>query len=287
MRGRELLSPSLLSLLKFYSMKQTEKRGGRPPQETTKTAKPTFKRVIPDTANMPRTYEVISGNDFILKIPSKNVRGFDPETKRVRALRYCPQENSPWVDEQTNLAQVGQVIFDRKFLTAYPNQPNLSAFLDNHPDNKANGGNLFQLLNKEETFEEDIEVEFKISDAISIIKSRPIDELLPVALALNINTNQRDLAIKHALIKYAKSNADNFLSTLDSPMVNARSVISQSIDFQLIEDRKGAVVWFDTGKMIISIPAGQNAIEVMTRFVMTDKGASVLSELERQLEALA
>jgi len=287
MRGRELLSPSLLSLLKFYSMKQTEKRGGRPPKETTKTAKPTFKRVIPDTENMPRTYEVISGNDFILKIPSKNVRGFDPETKRVRALRYCPQENSPWVDEQTNLAQVGQVIFDRKFLTAYPNQPNLSAFLDNHPDNKANGGNLFQLVNKEETFEEDIEVEFKISDAISIIKSRPIDELLPVALALNINTNQRDLAIKHALIKYAKSNADNFLSTLDSPMVNARSVISQSIDFQLIEDRKGAVVWFDTGKMIISIPAGQNAIEVMTRFVMTDKGASVLSELERQLEALA
>ena len=282
-----MLSPSLLSLLKFYSMKQTEKRGGRPPQETTKTAKPTFKRVIPDTANMPRTYEVISGNDFILKIPSKNVRGFDPETKRVRALRYCPQENSPWVDEQTNLAQVGQVIFDRKFLTSYPNQPNLSAFLDNHPDNKANGGNLFQLVNKEETFEEDIEVEFKISDAISIIKSRPIDELLPVALALNINTNQKDLAIKHALIKYAKSNADNFLGTLDSPMVNARSVISQSIDFQLIEDRKGAVVWFDTGKMIISIPAGQNAIEVMTRFVMTDKGASVLSELERQLEALA
>ena len=268
-------------------MKQTEKRGGRPPQETTKTEKPTFKRVIPDTANMPRTYEVISGNDFILKIPSKNVRGFDPETKRVRALRYCPQENSPWVDEQTNLAQVGQVIFDRKYLTTYPNQPNLSAFLDNHPDNKANGGSLFQLVNKEEKFEEDIEVEFKISDAISIIKSRPIDELLPVALALNINTNQKDLAIKHALIKYAKSNADNFLGTLDSPMVNARSVISQSIDFQLIEDRKGAVVWFDTGKMIISIPAGQDVIEVMTRFVMTDKGASVLSELERQLEALA
>jgi hypothetical protein len=268
-------------------MEQTKKRGGRPPQKTTKPSGTSFKRVIPNTDNAPKTYEVISGNNFILKISSKNVRAIDPETKKIRALRYCPQENSPWVDEQTNLAQVGQVLFDKKYLTVYPDQPNLSAFLDNHPDNKANGGILFQLMNKEETFEADIESEFKINDAISIIKSRPLDELLPVALALNINTNQKDLAVKHALIKIAKSNPDKFLGTIDSPMVNARSTVSQSLDFQVIEERKGAVVWFDTGKMIVSVPVGQDAVEVMTRFVMTDKGSTVLSELERQLEAIA
>jgi hypothetical protein len=257
-------------------MEQTKKRGGRPPQKTTKPSGTSFKRVIPNTDNAPKTYEVISGNNFILKISSKNVRAIDPETKKIRALRYCP-----------HLAQVGQVLFDKKYLTVYPDQPNLSAFLDNHPDNKANGGILFQLMNKEETFEADIESEFKINDAISIIKSRPLDELLPVALALNINTNQKDLAVKHALIKIAKSNPDKFLGTIDSPMVNARSTVSQSLDFQVIEERKGAVVWFDTGKMIVSVPVGQDAVEVMTRFVMTDKGSTVLSELERQLEAIA
>ena len=101
-------------------MEQTKKRGGRPPQKTTKPSGTSFKRVIPNADTAPKTYEVISGNDFILKISSKNVRAIDPETKRIRALRYCPQENSPWVDEQTNLAQVGQVLFDKSYLTVYP-----------------------------------------------------------------------------------------------------------------------------------------------------------------------
>ena len=279
--------PFIPPSLKFFSMEQTQKRGGRPPKQAAPKKKSAFKRNIPDVAKMPKTFEVISGNDFILKISTKNVRAIDPETGKIRAIRYCPQENSPFIDEQSDLALVGAVMFENKYLTAYPDQQNLIAFLELHPDNQKNGGGLFRLMDKEETFEEDIEAEFKINDAISIIKSRPMDELLPVALALNINTNQKDLAVKHALIKYAKSNADDFLGTLNSPMVNARSVVTQCLDFQVIEERGGAIVWFDTGKMIVSVPVGQSAVEVMTRFVMTDKGSTVLTELERQLEAIA
>jgi len=274
-------------------MEKQVKRGTGTPQKkatTQKSApqkKSTFKRTIPNRDNLPRTYEVVNGCNYILKISSKNVQVFDKDSGTVRAIRYAPLESSIYMDEQSAVARVEHVMFENKYLIAPVTKPNLIAFLDAHPDNVANGGGSFKLVNKEENFEQDIESEFKISDAISIIKARPIDELLPVALALNINTNQKDLAIKHALIKIAKSNPDKFLSTLDSPMVNARSVVSQSLDFQIIEDRNGAVVWFDTGKMIVSIPVGQDAVEVLTRFVMTDKGSTVLSERERQLEAIA
>jgi hypothetical protein len=77
------------------------------------------------------------------------------------------------------------------------------------------------------------------------------------------------------------------MGLIDSPMVMARTTVAQSFDFQVIEQRSGAVVWFDTGKLIVSVPVGQDKIEVMTRFVMTDKGSSVLSELERQLDDIA
>ena len=114
-----------------------------------------------------------------------------------------------------------------------------------------------------------------------------MDELFPVALALNINTNQKDLAVKHALIKYAKSNADDFLGST-VPWLTLVLLLLNPLTFQVIEERGGAVVWFDTGKMIFSVPVGQSAdAEVMTRFVMTDKGSTVLTELERQLEAIA
>ena len=234
----------------------TPQKKATPQKKVTPQKKATFKRNIPDVSAMPKTYQVVNGANYILKISSKNVRVFDKETNQVRAIRYCPLENSVFMDEQSQGSRVGHVMFEDKYLIVPVSKPNLQNFMDLHPGNVANGGNIFKLVNKEENFEQDIESEFKISDAISIIKARPMDELLPVALALNINTNQKDLAIKHALIKLAKSNPDKFLSTLDSPMVNARSVVSQSLDFQIIEDRNGAVVWFDT-------------------------------ELERQLEAIA
>jgi hypothetical protein len=190
-------------------------------------------------------------------------------------------------DEQSDNARRESIVFveGRKF--ARPDQPNLIEFMETHPDNKANGGSVFELANNEKNSELELEAEFAVNDAISIIKSKGIDDLLPVAMALNINTNQSDLSIKRALVHQAKRNPMKFMGLIDSPMVMARTTVSQSFDFQIIEDRKGAVVWFDTGKLIVSVPVGQDKIEVMTRFVMTDKGSTVLSELERQLEDIA
>jgi len=271
-------------------MEQTKKRGGRPPKQEPATARkksPIIRREIPDLAKQARLYECIDGSNFMRRLPTKNIQVYDEPSNSVRGIRYAPMEKSIYIDEQSEGALIEPLFFDKKYLTVPPTQPNLRAFMDTHPGNVKNGGNIFKLVQKDENVEVDVEEEFKVSDAISIIKNRPIDELLPVAMALNINTNQKDLSIKHALIKYAKNKPDDFMSTIDSPMVNARSTVAQSIDFQIIEERNGACVWFDTGKMIVSVPLGQDIIEVMTRFVMTDKGASVLSELERQLEALA
>jgi hypothetical protein len=47
------------------------------------------------------------------------------------------------------------------------------------------------------------------------------------------------------------------------------------------------VHWFDSGQLIVSVPAGMDPVDVMTRFCMTEKGASVLSNLEEKLSKLA
>ncbi len=161
------------------------------------------------------------------------------------------------------------------------------AYLDANPDNQANGGSVFKLVNKEDDAEKVLEVEFQVNDAIAIIKARPIEELLPVAIAMNVDTNQKDLSIKRSLVQMAKRDPKQFLSMVDSPMVNARSTVVEGFDFQILDYRQGAVVWFDSGKMIASVPVGQDKVEVMTRFVMTDRGTLALSEIERQLEAIA
>lgn len=280
-------------------MEQTQKRSpGRPkknpaPAVATATApqpkKPTkVRRKLPDEEKLPVLFETIGKKGGVfLKIKNKGLTVFDEDSGQVRGLRYCPEENSVFVDEQSKAAKTTQVIFENKILVVNYTKPNLIKFLDMHPSNVANGGSLFQRANKEANIEQELENEFAVNDAVTLIKSRPIEELLPVAMALKIETNQKDLAIKRALVLAAKRKPAEFMSLVDSPMVNARSVVAQAFDFQIVEERNGGVVWFDTGKLIVSLPVGQDRVEILTRFAMTDKGASVLSEMEKQLEMIA
>lgn len=276
-------------------MPQATKRSpGTPPQKTPAAASEPKKKVtkvrrqLPPTDKIPKVYQMIGNKGGIFfKLRSKNISVYDEKMKLVRQIRYCPGEPSIYVDEQSQISKLEHVVFENKILSVPYDKPNLQQFLDLHPDNKANGGSVFELANDEKKSELELEAEFATTDAISLIKSKSIDDLLPVAMALNINTNQSDLSIKRALVQAAKRNASQFMGLIDSPMVMARTTVAQSFDFQIIEQRSGAVVWFDTGKLIVSVPVGQDKTEVMTRFVMTDKGSSVLSELERQLDDIA
>jgi len=166
-------------------------------------------------------------------------------------------------------------------------QPSLRQYLDNHPDNVANGGGAFQLVNKEVNIEKQIENDFLVTDAITLIKARPLDELLPVAMALNIKTDQKDLQVKRDLVNYAKRKPQEFLDMFDNPMVHARTTVMQALDFQIVTEKSGMIIWSDTGKVVLSVPVGQDSIDTLTRFCMTDKGSSVLSEIERQLSDIA
>jgi hypothetical protein len=47
------------------------------------------------------------------------------------------------------------------------------------------------------------------------------------------------------------------------------------------------VYWFDSGRLIISVPAGQDPTDMMVRFCLTEKGAAVYEELVSRLEKLS
>ena len=240
-----------------------------------------------DLSKEPKLFTIKSGGGIYYKLRSHNVMHFDEEKNQLRELRYCAREPSVFADEQSNRAQRSHVVFRDQSLLVMANQPNLLKYLELHPDNMANGGTVFSLVNEDVDNEKVVENEFLVHDAISLIKSRPTDELLPLAMSLNIDINQSSLAVKRQLVSYAKKEPQKFLDMSNNPLVEARSSVRQAFDFEIIKNNGGAVVWFDTGKMIVAIPAGMDKVEVMTRFVMTDAGASTLAEIERQLAEIA
>jgi len=285
-------------------MEQTTKRPGRPKAQPAPKAQPeaaeikevpftsvTTKKPLPikrkEVVNQHAEFEVIGKGGVVYMLPQKGVTVYDSEKDSVREMRYCPNEPSIWRDEQSDNATRQSVIFRDGKLFVPKDKPNLRIFLEKHPYNQANGGNKFRLVDKKKDAEMELEKEFLLTDAVAMVRDKDINELLPVAMFFGININSSSSDIRFNLLRIAKSKTKEFIESFDSPQVRTRSVIQQAADYQILKLSKDSVKWFDSNSMIVSVPVGQDPMDVMARFCLTEKGSSVLSTLEERLERLA
>ena len=236
--------------------------------------------------DLQKIYEIPYGGGIVCKIKSESTV-YDKETRQVRGIRYCPNEPSVYMDEQSNNARREHIIFRNGMLIVPENKPNLAQYLDLHPQNRGNGGDLFQLVERSRNVQAQVDREFLLHDAVALVRNKELDELLAVAVALGINIQQKTIEIRRELLTEAKANPEAFMKMFDDPRVKCRSAVIQSHDFQSISLRPDGVYWFDSGRLILSVPAGQDPTDIMVRFCLTEKGASVYEELVSRLEKLS
>jgi hypothetical protein len=220
---------------------------------------------------------------ILYMLPQSGITVFDKEKNQVREIRYCENMPSIYVDEQGDHAKRGSIIFNEGVLLVPPTKPQLADYLMAHPMNIANGGNSFELINNAAKKTKTLEDEFNVVDAVSAVRDKAISELLPVAMAYGIRTDQSPSDIRYDLLVHAKSNPSAFMSTFDSPMVKTAAYIRQATDFQILRKKNDGYYWFDSNGLIVACPVGQDPVDVMTRFCMTERGASVLMEVKDRL----
>ena len=276
---------------------KTKRSPGRPkvqkpaavqPAVETPKAKPVVKRTPKrkEETRVATEYEIIKGGGVVFMLPQKGVTIYDKEQDTVREIRYCPNEPSIFVDEQSENAVRQSVAFREGRLFVPREKPNLKKFLELHPLNKANGGTVFSIVDKTRDAAKELEKEFAVSDAISIVRDRDINDLLAIALYYGININTNTAEIRYNLLRIAKSKPVEFMQSLDSPEVTCRSTIKQAGDYQIISLRPNGVYWFDANTLIVSVPVGQDPTDTMVRFCLTEKGASTLALIEDRLDKL-
>ena len=231
-------------------------------------------------------YEIPSRAGVVYMLPQKGVTVFDEEKNTVREIRYCPNEPSIWVDEQSDNALKESVAFREGKLFVPREKPNLKEFLDLHPMNIQNGGKVFKQVDKMRDAERELEREFKLTEAIAMVRDKDIQDLLPIALYFKVSINQPTSEIRYNLLRIAKTKTKEFIEAFDSPQVTTRATIQQAGDYQIINLKKDGVYWFDSNSLIVSVPVGQDAMDVMVRFCLTEKGAPVLGDIEERLDRL-
>jgi len=276
---------------------QTKKSPGRPkkvqpvaetpaaPPTAPKKSKPAIRRK--EKINSNKEFEIPRNGGVVYLLPQKGVTVYDEKTDSVREIRYCPNEQSIYVDEQSQNARREAITFNEGRIFVPKNKPNLRIFLEAHPLNMANGGNVFKEVNKKVEAELELKREFLQNEAIMMVREKNIEELLPIALYFNVNIDQPTAEIRYNLLRIAKKKPGEFMEAFDSPQVQCRAVVQQAADYQIINIKSNGVYWFDSNSLIVSVPVGQDPKDVMVRFCLTEKGASVLSSLEERLERLA
>lgn len=243
------------------------------------------KYVEPQQKPRGAVFEAMKGGVVYL-LPQRGITIFDEDKGQVREIRYCENMPSIYVDEQGDHARRGSIVFRDKNLIVSPRNPQLTEYMRAHPGNVDNGGNLFREHKPAIRKKRALESEFDIVEAVAAVRDKSISELLPVAMSYGISTDQQPSDIRYALLKHAKSNPTSFMSTFDNPMVKAAAVIRQATDFQILRKKEDGYYWFDSNGLIVACPVGQDPVDVLTRFCLTERGAPVLLEIKDRLSKM-
>jgi hypothetical protein len=279
----------------FTLMATTAKRG-RPAKKTVEAAAPVqaapaapqqqkkeiFKEYKP-VGPTHHEYELTDNNGMFFLMKAGPISVYDEETDSIRAIRYIPKEDSIYVEEQTSKPMKQPIIFENGRLWVRRNQPNLKRFMDMHPLNQANGGQIFRKVDLSRDAAVDLNKEYQVIDALALIRQKPLTEILTVATAYAMDTDRPVDEIKHDLIQYAKQNPRAFIEAFDNPVIETKAIVKKAMTAGIIMHDKGHMRWVDNKGHILAIPVGQDPIEVFGRWCMTETGSVVLDEIKRQL----
>ena len=275
-------------------MTQKVKAAPERPQAQTKVAPPVVQAPPIKKRNLKRKetvlyhaeYEIPKNAGIVYMLPQKGITVYDSDLDTVREMRYCPNEPSIWADEQGDNARKETVAFREGKLFVAKDKPNLRKFMDLHPMNISNGGKIFKQVDKKQDAEKELKREFLLSEAVTMVRDKDVNELLPIALYFGVNINTPVSEIRYNLLNIAKKRTEEFIQSFDSPQVQVRSSIQQAKDYQILNLKADGCYWFDSNKLIVSVPVGMDAMDVMVRFCLTEKGSPVLSTIEDRLDRL-
>lgn len=260
-------------------MANTATKRGRPPKNVQNSNPAKTK----ESAPLLTEFELLSANGRVFMMGSGPTNWYDEKENRVRPIRYCKSEPSIFVEDQSSNPTKTPIIFEQGKLFVPREQPNLLDFLATHPSNEENGGNLFRKVDNTKEAKKDLDAEFLTVDAIALLRTRPLSDVMSVATALAVNVDRPVDEIKHDLLVFAKKDPKKFIESFDNPVVNTKAKVVKAMSMGVISHNGGHIVWTDTNRHIVAVPTGTDPEDVFTRYCMTEAGAPVLAEIERQL----
>jgi hypothetical protein len=204
---------------------------------------------------------------------------------RNRALRYSSNQASPFEDQQDDNAIIVPVVFEDGMLFVTKTNPVLQEFLSMHPGH----GTIFEEIDNEKDATVDVDIldaQLEAQLAARDLDIEMIETIGRIGLSLNVD-KMSTAELKRDIRLYARNNPQDFLNTLNDPMLKLQSLASNCLSQGLLLIKnKNKDIYFNlpsNKKKLLSIPFGDSAVHTLATFFQTDDGVELMSMLENKL----
>ena len=213
---------------------------------------------------------------------------FDEITGVNEPLRYARNQKSPFENEQDGNAILEPIVFEDGMLSVSKENQVLQKFLSIHPSN----GYVFEEINKERDAASELEqVELELESQVEAKKvTTELYKLTQVCRVLmgNAVENMTTAELKRDILVYAKNYPDDFLDTINDPMLELMDDVYQFFNLSLLTIRNnGKDVYYNLSnnkKKMLTIPFGEDPNFIVASFMRSDDGLEVYKLLKNKIK---
>ena len=232
-----------------------------------------------------RTYYLKKGRKPLsYMIRSANIYYFDEEKGYERELKYCENQQTPFVDEMKGDQRLSHIIFRSGALFVPKNKTILQKLLSlYHPHRNK----VFYEWKPAKRAEDQMEVLNLQVDAL--ITARNIDiDMAEAILRVEVGSKVDKLSskeLKRDLLIFAKRNPKLFLDLADDENVMLRNFGIKAVEnglLRLSSDQR-YFMWGSNGRKIMTVPFDENPYTALAHWFKTDEGMEVFSNIEKRL----
>jgi len=231
-----------------------------------------------------KTYLLTGGRaPLTYSIKTRNVYWFDENRKVQREVKYCPNQQTIFVDEMVGPQNMSHITFYDGILNVPRENQMLQKFLDIHPGN----GQVFEEFNPVQIAEDQTaSLELEI-EALMVAKNLDID-LAEAVMRVEIGskvTNMSSKELKRDLLLYAKQNPALFLELVEDDNVVLRNFGIKAAEQGIINlspDQR-TFTWASNKRKLMNVPFDEHPYSALAAWFKTDEGMEIYSNIEKQL----